>query len=141
MPLKETEARKAWDRAYKKKMYKQGHYQRNREDILARNKVWSDTHKERVAELSKNHRTKCFDAWLIILKERGMLECSKCGYNKCFAALDFHHVNPAEKEFGLAKIIYMLPTQERLAELDKVVVLCSNCHRELHSKTYFRDLK
>jgi len=57
--------------------------------------------------------------------------CSKCGYNKCIGALDFHHVNPSEKNpfYSLFKTIF----NERLKkELDKCILLCSNCHRELH---------
>lgn len=131
MPHKESEARKAYKRQY---------YYDHLDEQRRLHKRWRDNNKERVAELSKNCRVKCFDAWMAILEERGMLECSKCGYNKCFAALDFHHINPSDKEFGLAKAIYLTPTQARVAELNKVVVLCSNCHRELHSKTYFKDL-
>ena len=57
--------------------------------------------------------------------------CSKCGYDKCIGALDFHHLNPQEKDvnYSLFKTIF----NERLKkELDKCILLCSNCHRELH---------
>jgi hypothetical protein len=30
-------------------------------------------------------------------------ECQKCGYNKCNRALAFHHLDPTQKDFGLAK--------------------------------------
>ena len=58
-------------------------------------------------------------------------KCSKCGYNKCVGALDFHHLNPLEKDpsYSLFKTIF----NDRLKkELDKCILLCSNCHRELH---------
>jgi hypothetical protein len=29
-------------------------------------------------------------------------ECSICGYNKCVAALEFHHLNPSEKDFTIS---------------------------------------
>lgn len=57
--------------------------------------------------------------------------CKKCGYNKCPGALDFHHVDPKEKEvnYSLFKTIF----NKRLTdELDKCILLCANCHRELH---------
>jgi len=58
-------------------------------------------------------------------------KCVKCGYNKCVQALDFHHRNPNEKEFGIGS--YASRSWDKLKpELDKCDLLCSNCHRELH---------
>lgn len=61
--------------------------------------------------------------------------CSVCGYNKCFGALDFHHIKPNEKEFSINKIKssrWEINKHKIIKELDKCVLLCSNCHRELH---------
>jgi len=58
-------------------------------------------------------------------------KCVICGYNKYQGALDFHHIDPAKKSFSLSKS--KLSQLEILKpELDKCVILCSNCHRELH---------
>lgn len=60
-------------------------------------------------------------------------ECKACGYNKCLAALDFHHREPKEKEFSIAELLTRKwETIKR--ELDKCDLLCANCHRELHDK-------
>lgn len=59
-------------------------------------------------------------------------KCSKCGYNKSNVALEFHHVNPAEKEFTISAG-YNKSWQKIKHELDKCVLLCANCHRELHN--------
>jgi len=54
---------------------------------------------------------------------------------ECLAALEFHHLNSDEKDFILAKNISV--SLERLKkEADKCVLVCSNCHRELHSKEF-----
>tara|TARA_R110000822_G_scaffold308594_1_gene436744 strand:+ start:619 stop:999 length:381 start_codon:yes stop_codon:yes gene_type:complete len=59
-------------------------------------------------------------------------KCTKCGYNKCNAALDFHHTDSTTKEFSPAHL--MRSTFDKLkSELDKCVLLCANCHREHHS--------
>ena len=58
--------------------------------------------------------------------------CQKCGYNKDLTALEFHHLNPEEKEMLLSKMMNK-PWELTKKELDKCVVLCSNCHREEHS--------
>ena len=57
-------------------------------------------------------------------------QCEKCGYNKCVAALDFHHIDPLTKEFPLTGITYALSKMK--AEADKCILVCANCHREIH---------
>lgn len=58
-------------------------------------------------------------------------ECIKCGYNKCNAALDFHHRNEEDKSFIISN--FKSTNYEKLEkELDKCDLVCANCHRELH---------
>ena len=60
-------------------------------------------------------------------------KCSICGYNKCMASLDFHHINENLKEYEISKMVSSLFEFDRIkVELDKCLLLCSNCHRELH---------
>ena len=58
-------------------------------------------------------------------------KCKVCGYNKYYGALDFHHINPNEKGFTLSKKATYNFERVKI-ELDKCIMLCSNCHRELH---------
>jgi len=59
-------------------------------------------------------------------------KCIICGYNKCIEALEFHHINPVEKDFSVGSSYYY--KWERIkVELDKCSCLCANCHREIHS--------
>lgn len=55
--------------------------------------------------------------------------CIICGYSKCAAAMDFHHKNPAEKDAIKAHWSF----ERNKAELDKCVLLCCRCHREVHA--------
>lgn len=62
-------------------------------------------------------------------------KCSVCGYNKCLGALEFHHLDPSKKDFIVSK--YKHHTSKKainkmLKEIDKCILLCSNCHREIH---------
>lgn len=60
-------------------------------------------------------------------------KCSKCGYNGNISSLEFHHLNPETKSFGIDLREFSGHTLEDLnKELDKCVLLCANCHRELH---------
>lgn len=61
-------------------------------------------------------------------------KCERCGYNKCEGALQFHHRNPAEKEFTLSQINLSKKLDMDLLykEVDKCELLCANCHAEEH---------
>lgn len=64
------------------------------------------------------------------VKQKGG-KCNICGYNKCITSLDFHHINPAEKEFGISGNNYSI---ERINnELNKCILVCRNCHGEIES--------
>ena len=57
-------------------------------------------------------------------------KCERCGYNKCHVALEFHHLNPDEKDFTISGKSWSF---ERLKkEVDKCILVCSNCHKEIH---------
>lgn len=57
-------------------------------------------------------------------------KCSICGYNKCNEALEFHHIDPSAKSFTIASNMCLSWNQIQ-TELDKCVLLCANCHREV----------
>lgn len=60
------------------------------------------------------------------------LKCEKCGENHP-STLDFHHIDPKQKEDGIASIINRNWSLDRIkAEIEKCIPLCSNCHRKLH---------
>mgnify|MGYP004508011231 FL=1 len=60
-------------------------------------------------------------------------KCSICGYNKCVDALEFHHKEPNEKEFKLGSGNTM-SWKEYKNEALKCMLVCSNCHKEIHYK-------
>lgn len=60
-------------------------------------------------------------------------QCCCCGYNRCDAALELHHLNPAEKEMSIAELRASPRAWATIcAELRKCVLVCSICHREAH---------
>ena len=58
-------------------------------------------------------------------------KCCICGYNKCNSALDFHHTN-GDKQFGLSVRGLTRSWDKTKTELDKCILVCANCHREIH---------
>ena len=58
-------------------------------------------------------------------------KCEACSYNRCLRAMDFHHLDPEQKDFGIAG--NPCSSWERMnKELDKCVLLCNRCHTEVH---------
>ena len=58
--------------------------------------------------------------------------CGICGYDRCNAALAFHHLDPTKKRFGLAATSVIAMSWTRIVEeLRKCVLLCHNCHMEV----------
>lgn len=65
-------------------------------------------------------------------------KCEKCGYDKDFPwVYDFHHVNGENKDFLISS--YSGGLVGMLIELDKCVMLCANCHRELHYQEFLGE--
>lgn len=64
-------------------------------------------------------------------------KCSRCGYDKCVDALEFHHENPSEKEFKLGSG-NTISWKEYKKEAMKCILLCSNCHKEINSELGYK---
>lgn len=70
---------------------------------------------------------------LEIIKSRGG-KCEVCGYDKNLSALQFHHKDPNTKKFPLdARHLSNRTMEEINNELDKCMLVCANCHAELHN--------
>lgn len=86
-------------------------------------------------EIRKNNIEKV-KRWKRKLKE-DMVElkggkCVVCGYNKSLRALHFHHTNPSEKDITISQ--NTMTKEKAIKELDKCVLVCSNCHSEIHDE-------
>lgn len=91
-------------------------------DYYAKNK---EKHCKRVRKVIDNKKA----AVAKYKKDKG---CNRCGYNEHSAALQFHHLNPNEKDFTIAGS-WSLPLDEIFKEINKCEVLCANCHSIEHA--------
>tara|TARA_Y100000310_G_scaffold140092_2_gene139455 strand:- start:651 stop:1121 length:471 start_codon:yes stop_codon:yes gene_type:complete len=94
------------------KIINKRHYDKNREEFLRK----------------KSHRVRKFRKEIKFLAGG---KCSKCGYNRSLHALDFHHIK-GDKGSNLSKMIKSPSKQKALKEIKKCILLCANCHREVH---------
>jgi len=59
-------------------------------------------------------------------------KCQNCGYSKYLGALEFHHLDPTQKDFEMSKFTKSPLGDFAKEELNKCILLCANCHREAH---------
>jgi predicted nucleic acid-binding Zn ribbon protein len=86
----------------------------------------------------KLERRKKFGSYVITWRQRTKQRaifykggcCQLCRYDKSVRALQFHHLSEGEKDFNISSVSKAWQTIKN--ELDKCVLLCSNCHAEVH---------
>jgi len=72
------------------------------------------------------------DRKMALIQAKGS-RCEVCGYNRNASALCFHHRNPPEKLFQLdLRDLSNRTWESLLSEAEKCILLCQNCHAELH---------
>ena len=121
-------------------------YYGNRDQILQKMRDEYVSTGPRKRLIGKRSRARYLEKWLSLLPNGGAVSCSVCGYDKCFAAIDFHHIDPNTKEISISAAMQHKPTPEREAvlkkELEKCIILCANCHREHHfGLTEYEDMR
>lgn len=92
-------------------------------------KNWYNKNKLKVIQKINSNKNKN-KLWFEDYKKK--LVCSNCGENH-IACLDFHHLDPNKKELSITAIARNTYSIKRIMEeINKCIVLCSNCHRKLH---------
>ena len=86
-------------------------------------------------EEKRKRASQCQISWQRRLKEKAVAykggHCQKCGYSRCIGALEFHHLDPKQKSFSIGR---MRRAWDKVRiELDKTILVCANCHRELEA--------
>jgi hypothetical protein len=109
MPFKDLDVRRQRQKIYSKK-----YYEKNKKDVI-----------QKINAKKKIHKT-----WFVNYKKQ--LKCVTCGFDHP-AALDFHHVERKKSNRKVHELVGDGNTKKRiLEEIEKCVVLCSNCHRVHH---------
>lgn len=61
-------------------------------------------------------------------------KCQLCGYDKCINSLHFHHIDAKTKEGSPSYLIMRAKWEIAVKELKKCILVCANCHGEIHFK-------
>lgn len=60
-------------------------------------------------------------------------KCVRCSYDKSLRALEFHHIDPEQKDIQIS--MSKNNAWEKIEkELEKCILVCSNCHAEIHEE-------
>ncbi len=99
---------------------------------------WYENNKERhIKNVSKNNKKRRKELKLYVIKELGgKCSASGCDYDKNSAAFEIHHIDPNEKDIMISTLINKkgsLKGLKKELETKKLLLMCSNCHRELHN--------
>lgn len=136
-----TEVNTGWQRKHDRNNERRSRYckecqkllmRRKREQLGFRERETEKMRRWRAANPERNKRNwvenrRHKKEWLDSQK----IVCSKCGFDHV-ATLEFHHRNPAEKDFLLSVAVSHYSLERIKIEAEKCDVLCSNCHRIHH---------
>ena len=93
---------------------------------MSEKRTYADRREYLIAAVAKRRR---------ILKQKSVEykggKCVCCGYSKYVGVLDFHHLDPSLKDFSIGAKGYTRSWEKIQAELDKCILVCANCHREI----------
>lgn len=109
-------------------------------------KRWREKNPEKLKQLRKEYRSRpavkkkhleyadrrARELFRKSLDYKNAKTCSRCPEDNpvCF---EFHHRDPKTKKHEISTMIYQRLSFERIKkELDKVDIVCANCHRKIH---------
>ena len=87
---------------------------------------------EKVRQNFRDYRNKNRKKCRRDLKEKAGGRCCICGYNKCFTSLSFHHKDPSIKDGQISDMMYTHGKAAVIEEIKKCILVCTNCHGEIH---------
>ena len=96
------------------------------QSIMPDKRTYADRREELIVAVSKRRKK----IKVMAIEYKGG-KCQSCGYNKYPGALELHHIDRTQKSFGIGDKGYTRSWEKVKAELDKCVLLCANCHREV----------
>jgi hypothetical protein len=131
--------------SYNPQKYKE-YYQKNRERIIKRvseqrkahpevTSAWLATPEGKASRHQANHTFR--QKWLAQIETVQLFygcmnpKCPSKHAGHTRHQLDFHHIDPNDKEYSVASM-NKFPYKRLAKEINKCVLLCANCHRDLH---------
>ena len=96
-----------------------------------RHKEYYETHKEEKTQYYRYYYARNRQRIKNEFFAKWRKPCQKCGEQRLYL-IQFHHIDPATKEFDIGKSVRYQNVKKSEEEVKKCVCLCSNCHDEFH---------
>lgn len=90
--------------------------------------IYQERDKDKIlAEVAarKNANNQRYQQW------KSTLSCKACGEDDP-CCLDFHHLDPNQKDINVSQMVRTYSWDNIMAEVDKCIVVCKNCHCKIH---------
>ena len=122
-----------------RKQYLKEYYQKNKRKIIKNSKrnkkiyIKDVNNVKKIKETARTYNKKTRLNHKLFCLSYLRNKCYNCEYNKCISSLECHHLNPNYKKYNISQMCGM-PIDIIQKELDKCIILCSNCHAIEESK-------
>lgn len=104
-----------------------------------KNQLYYVDNKDKINKNKRSYKKKRMVEYQDIMRELKQEPCLFCGKTYHFSAMDYHHKDPKEKYKDIAVLVKGMAAMKTIkAEIEKCVLVCSNCHRTHH---YFEKLQ
>ena len=98
---------------------------------LCKNTCTNSKHQNYVAQQQRGRQRR-----QLLIQQKGGC-CARCGYSRNQTALAFHHLDPKIKSFPIdLRKCSNTSWPALLAEAKKCLLLCLNCHAEIHNPDF-----
>jgi len=124
---KEELSKKAHENYKKYKEQHKEYWEQNKEKRRAIQQVYYTKHEEKISRKVRLQKQQVKEH---LIKKLGDV-CFICKQVYSWYVYDFHHLNPKEKEYNIS-YLYRQPQEILDQELAKCILVCANCHREIH---------
>lgn len=133
----------------KKQLYRKEYYLKNKEKALEQSSNRYLAKKEELLQYQREYRKTNRVLVTTKMKQKRSLrlrwavkelgnQCAHCGVRYPDCVYDFHHTDKTEKEFTIGE--NMLVSWDRFQkEIQKCLLLCANCHRQVHGSYKIAD--
>ena len=110
------------------------YYFKNKEHIQEVHQKYYLKNKAAINKRHRKYNKMYYKRNKILMRELKINGCAICGYDKYIGSLDFHHTNPEDKKFSITLCDLSRKDNTVINELNKCILLCKNCHYEIHGK-------
>ena len=118
--------------------YQRAYYEDNKVELTAKQQIYNEANKVKIAAKKKEYRDKR-NLMLFEYKGGACQHCKVCEPDQ-LEIYDYHHTEPTTKLYSIGYIL--VGSLERLmAEVDKCLLLCSNCHRKEHARLNKKEVE